>query len=113
MIHELCEAFVFTLRVNDEREPPCLPKKLGTWTFFLGGHNPKNLSFQSEEAYVCIYSTRTCDTILFTPEGGVDIGDVDAKAQKLDVQVGDETNLQEDQVIQTLLSGVQDTQTQK
>ncbi|TRY79451.1 hypothetical protein TCAL_07559 [Tigriopus californicus] len=68
---------------------------------------------QSEEAYVCIYSTRTCDTILFTPEGGVDIGDVDAKAQKLDIQVGDETNLQEDQVIQSLLSGVQDSKTQK
>ncbi|XP_063985408.1 ATP-citrate synthase [Diachasmimorpha longicaudata] len=43
-----------------------------------------------EEAYVCIYSHRTADTILFHHEGGVDIGDVDAKALKLDVPVGKE-----------------------
>ncbi|XP_003425261.1 ATP-citrate synthase [Nasonia vitripennis] len=40
-----------------------------------------------EEAYVCIYSHRTADTILFHHEGGVDIGDVDAKALKLEVPV--------------------------
>jgi len=43
---------------------------------------------QSDEAYVCIYSHRKGDTILFTPEGGVDIGDVDAKALKMEVAVG-------------------------
>lgn len=43
-----------------------------------------------EEAYVCIYSHRTADTILFHHEGGVDIGDVDAKALKLEVPVGAE-----------------------
>ncbi|XP_065196098.1 ATP-citrate synthase-like [Sycon ciliatum] len=43
---------------------------------------------QDEEVYVCIHSTRSCDTILFHHEGGVDIGDVDAKAKKLDVPVG-------------------------
>ena len=36
-------------------------------------------SFQDEEFYVCIYSHREGDTILFHHEGGVDIGDVDAK----------------------------------
>lgn len=41
-----------------------------------------------EEAYVCIYSHRKGDTILFHHQGGVDIGDVDAKALKLDVPVG-------------------------
>ncbi|GAB0093892.1 ATP-citrate synthase [Sergentomyia squamirostris] len=41
-----------------------------------------------EEAYVCIYSHRSADTILFHHEGGVDIGDVDAKALKLDIPVG-------------------------
>lgn len=41
----------------------------------------------NEEAYVCIYSHRTADTILFYHQGGVDIGDVDAKAVKLDVPV--------------------------
>ena len=34
---------------------------------------------QAEEFYVCIYSERDGDTILFHHEGGVDIGDVDAK----------------------------------
>lgn len=43
-----------------------------------------------EEYYVCIYSHRKADTILFHHEGGVDIGDVDAKALKLDVSVGSE-----------------------
>ncbi|XP_014472586.1 PREDICTED: ATP-citrate synthase [Dinoponera quadriceps] len=43
-----------------------------------------------EEAYVCIYSHRKADTILFHHQGGVDIGDVDAKALKLDIPVGDE-----------------------
>ncbi|GFY55074.1 ATP-citrate synthase [Trichonephila inaurata madagascariensis] len=42
---------------------------------------------QDEEAYVCIYSHRYSDTILFHHEGGVDIGDVDAKALRLDVPI--------------------------
>lgn len=42
----------------------------------------------AEEAYVCIYSHRSADTILFHHQGGVDIGDVDAKALKFDVVVG-------------------------
>ncbi|OBZ77353.1 ATP-citrate synthase, partial [Grifola frondosa] len=40
------------------------------------------------EYYVCINSAREGDSILFTHEGGVDIGDVDAKALKLDLPVG-------------------------
>ncbi|XP_072376191.1 ATP-citrate synthase isoform X1 [Diabrotica undecimpunctata] len=44
---------------------------------------------QEEEAYVCIYSHRHADTILFYHEGGVDIGDVDSKAVKLDIPVGE------------------------
>lgn len=39
---------------------------------------------------MCIYSHRNGDTILFHHEGGVDIGDVDAKALKLNVGI-DET----------------------
>lgn len=45
---------------------------------------------QSDEAYVCIHSHRDGDTIMFYHEGGVDVGDVDAKASKLDIAV-DET----------------------
>ena len=39
------------------------------------------------EYYVCINSAREGDYILFTHEGGVDIGDVDAKALKLEIAV--------------------------
>ncbi|WFD03323.1 ATP citrate synthase [Malassezia obtusa] len=35
------------------------------------------------EYYVCINSAREGDYVLFTHEGGVDVGDVDAKAKKL------------------------------
>jgi ATP citrate (pro-S)-lyase len=48
----------------------------------------------NEEAYVCIYSHRTADTILFYHQGGVDIGDVDAKALKLDVPIGNDLSIE-------------------
>ncbi|OJT09205.1 ATP-citrate synthase [Trametes pubescens] len=41
------------------------------------------------EYYVCINSAREGDYILFTHEGGVDIGDVDAKALKLSLPVNE------------------------
>eukprot|EP00746_Dinoflagellata_sp_MGD_P149538 gnl/MRDRNA2_/MRDRNA2_81546_c0_seq1.p1 gnl/MRDRNA2_/MRDRNA2_81546_c0~~gnl/MRDRNA2_/MRDRNA2_81546_c0_seq1.p1 ORF type:complete len:1098 (+),score=227.69 gnl/MRDRNA2_/MRDRNA2_81546_c0_seq1:89-3382(+) len=44
----------------------------------------------SDEYYVCIFSERDTDTIMFTHEGGVDIGDVDAKAMKMSIKLGDE-----------------------
>ncbi|XP_042873943.1 ATP-citrate synthase-like [Penaeus japonicus] len=50
---------------------------------------------QKEEAYVCIYSHRAGDTILFTHEGGVDIGDVDAKALKLDLEIEDQLSVEQ------------------
>jgi len=43
---------------------------------------------QSEEAYICIYSVRDKDVILFCHEGGIDIGNVEDKALTLDVPVG-------------------------
>ncbi|KAF9174977.1 citrate synthase [Mortierella sp. AD011] len=39
------------------------------------------------EYYICINSDRYGDNILFTHEGGIDVGDVDAKALKLQVKV--------------------------
>lgn len=42
---------------------------------------------QSDEAYVCIHSHRNGDTIMFYHEGGVDVGDVDAKAEKMEIEV--------------------------
>lgn len=53
---------------------------------------------------MCIYSHRHADTILFYHEGGVDIGDVDAKALKLDVPVGE--SISEDVIKAKLLTNV-------
>lgn len=40
---------------------------------------------QDSEYYVCIKSAREGDEVLFTHEGGIDVGDVDAKAKRLRV----------------------------
>jgi ATP citrate (pro-S)-lyase len=45
---------------------------------------------QSDEFYVCIHSLRPGDEVLFYHEGGVDVGDVDAKASRLTLKVGEE-----------------------
>lgn len=45
---------------------------------------------QSDEFYVCIHSLRPGDEILFFHEGGVDVGDVDAKASRMTIKVGQE-----------------------
>lgn len=59
-----------------------------------------------EEAYVCIYSERDKDVILFTHEGGVDIGDVDAKAMRLDVPVNTEKSVTVDLITKKLLTQI-------
>lgn len=56
---------------------------------------------QDEEFYVCIYAAREGDYVLFHHEGGVDVGDVDAKAQKFLVKVDEK--LSEDNVKTHLL----------
>jgi len=81
--------------------------------------------FKEEEFYVSIYSHRFADTILFYHEGGVDVGDVDAKvcvdclnsfvsqfylclqACKLDVPV--DRQLSKDQVKKALLKEIKDS----
>ncbi|UXI21134.1 ovochymase-2 [Sarcoptes scabiei] len=55
-----------------------------------------------EEAYVCIYSHRTGDTILFHHQGGIDIGDVDQKALKLEIPI-DSDPVEEKDIIEKLL----------
>jgi ATP citrate (pro-S)-lyase len=42
----------------------------------------------SDECYLAIISTRDGDTIMFYPEGGVNVGDVDRKAACLEVSIG-------------------------
>ncbi len=64
--------------------------------------------FQSDEAYVCIYSTRENDVILFTHEGGVDIGDVDAKANKMVVDADRDGKVDAADVTKQLLAGLPD-----
>ncbi|XP_064171856.1 ATP-citrate synthase-like [Anguilla rostrata] len=59
---------------------------------------------QDEEFYVCIYAAREGDYVLFHHEGGVDVGDVDSKAQKLLVGVAEQ--LGEDAVKSRLLAHV-------
>ncbi|KAJ9455903.1 putative ATP-citrate synthase [Diplonema papillatum] len=43
---------------------------------------------QKEEVYICIQSNREGDEFLFHHEGGVDVGDVDAKAKRYQNPVG-------------------------
>ncbi|MEQ2199259.1 hypothetical protein XENOCAPTIV_021473 [Xenoophorus captivus] len=57
---------------------------------------------EEEEFYVCIYAAREGDYVLFHHEGGVDVGDVDAKAQKL--LIGVDEKISEDQVKKELLT---------
>lgn len=64
---------------------------------------------QNEEFYMCIFSQRNEDVILFHHEGGIDIGDVDSKAVRLDVPLG--TSVSSDTVTSNLLPNVsQDAQ---
>uniref|UniRef100_A0A8C2ZW95 ATP-citrate synthase n=1 Tax=Cyclopterus lumpus TaxID=8103 RepID=A0A8C2ZW95_CYCLU len=59
---------------------------------------------QEEEFYVCIYATREGDYVLFHHEGGVDVGDVDAKAKKL--LIGVDEKISEDSVKKELLTHI-------
>ncbi|KAF1787032.1 ATP-citrate synthase, citrate-binding domain [Phytophthora cactorum] len=60
----------------------------------------------ADEHYVCIVSNRDGEEILFHHEGGVDVGDVDAKAKRL--QVGIESVASEEEVTAALLSSVEE-----
>lgn len=53
---------------------------------------------------MCIYATRDGDHVLFHHEGGVDVGDVDAKAKKLLVAVDEK--ISEESVKKELLTHV-------
>lgn len=70
----------------------------GDWRLFP----TKRFSIQEEEFYVCIYATREGDYVLFHHEGGVDVGDVDAKAKKLLIGVSEK--ISEDLVKKELLT---------
>jgi len=63
---------------------------------------------QEQEYYVCIHSLRDCDEILFHHEGGVDVGDVDTKAVKYRIPLGESLTME--LVIEKLLQHVPATQ---
>lgn len=43
----------------------------------------------ADEMYICIYSNRDGEVILFHHEGGIDIGDVDSKALQYTIIIND------------------------
>ncbi|KZF19423.1 glutathione synthetase ATP-binding domain-like protein [Xylona heveae TC161] len=61
---------------------------------------------QETEYYININSVREGDWILFTHEGGVDVGDVDAKAQKLLIPVDLKEYPSNEEIANTLLKNV-------
>lgn len=61
---------------------------------------------EKDEMYVAIFGTKTGDKILFYHEGGVDIGDVDDKAESYDVDVDKTISISE--VEKNLLQKVTD-----
>jgi len=66
---------------------------------------------QSDEYYVCIQSDRDGEEILFFAEGGVDVGDVDSKASRLQVPIDDTLSL-ETIASSNLLAGVPQSRTE-
>ncbi len=50
---------------------------------------------ESDECYVAIMSTKDGDTIMFYHKGGVNVGDVDSKASRLEVPIGNYPTAQE------------------
>ena len=62
---------------------------------------------QDDEYYVCITSHRDGEDILFYHAGGVDVGDVDAKAERITVPIGDKVDALH--IRQAILSKVPET----
>jgi len=60
---------------------------------------------QNEELYICIHSVRDGDEILFYKEGGVDVGDVDAKALRMIVKPMETPKI--NTIIKVLLKDIQ------
>jgi ATP citrate (pro-S)-lyase len=61
---------------------------------------------QSDEFYICITSNREGEEILFHSQGGVDVGDVDAKASRMQIGIDDNSMTAERILKSDLLKGV-------
>lgn len=66
---------------------------------------------QADEYYVCIVSNREGEELLFCKDGGVDVGDVDAKAKRLQVPLGE--TAAPDALAAALLDGVPESRKPK
>ncbi|TMW67465.1 hypothetical protein Poli38472_011085 [Pythium oligandrum] len=77
----------------------------GVLTHFIVEPFVKHTS--ADEHYVCIVSNRHGEEILFHHAGGVDVGDVDQKATRLQVPL--ETNVTEAEVTEKLLASVEES----
>jgi len=64
------------------------------------------MSSFSAEYYICIHSLREHDEMLFYHEGGVDVGDVDSKAMRVQIPVGSIAT--EELITSSLLGAVAD-----
>jgi len=70
----------------DEKGKPTDKGTVGQLTHFI--IEPMIPHKESDECYVAIMSTIVGDSIMFYHQGGVNVGDVDAKASRMDVPVG-------------------------
>ena len=70
----------------DSNGKPVDKGTVGQLTHFI--IDPMEPHDEAEECYIAMFSTKTGDTILFHPQGGVNVGDVDAKAVHLEVPIG-------------------------
>ena len=66
-----------------------------------------------EEYYICIQSQREGEEILFCADGGVDVGDVDSKANRLFLAIDDDEPLSSEAITSTLLEQVSNKQHQE
>lgn len=68
---------------------------------------------QSDEYYICIQSNRDGEEILFYSEGGVEVGDVDSKAERMFISVDDD-DLSTSRILSaSLLTGVPEKRLEK
>jgi ATP citrate (pro-S)-lyase len=85
-IHEKTKAPITIYGKFDANEKPADKGTVGKLTHFI--IKPFIEYKASDECYIAIVSTATGDTILFHHEGGVNVGDIDRKAVRLEVPIG-------------------------
>ncbi len=85
-IKEKCKAPLTIHGKFDADGKPADKGTVGRLTHFI--IEPMTPHEQTDEYYVAMLSTKTGDTIMFCHEGGVNVGNVDSKASRLEVPIG-------------------------